>query len=40
VKSAAQNAKQQVEEQGESVLGKFFSILNDVKNSLLGKNFL
>jgi hypothetical protein len=40
VKSAAQNAKQQVEEGGEGVLGKFFAILHDVKNSLLGKNFL
>jgi hypothetical protein len=40
VKSAAQNAKKQTEEQGEGLLDKVFSVLSDVKDSLLGKHFL
>jgi hypothetical protein len=39
VKSAAQNAKKQTEEQGEGLLDKVFSVLSDVKDSLLGKKF-
>ncbi len=35
VKAAAQNA----EEQGEGLLDKVYSALNDVKDSILGKNF-
>lgn len=37
VKSAAQNAKSQVESQSETLVDKVFHVLNDVKDSVLGK---
>ncbi len=37
IKSAAKDAKKQVEKQSEGLGDKIFSILNDVKNSIFGK---
>ena len=37
VKAAATDAKKQVEKSSEGLLAKLFSILTDVKNSILGK---
>jgi hypothetical protein len=36
VKSAAQDAKKQAEEQGEGLLDKVYTVLNDLKDSILG----
>ena len=40
VKSAAQDAKKQAEDQSEGLLDKVYSVLGDVKDSILGKKFL
>jgi gas vesicle protein len=40
VKSAAQNAKKQAEAQGGTLLDQVFNVFNNVKDSVLGKNFL
>ena len=37
IKSAAKDAKKQVEKRSDGLGGKLFNILIDVKNSILGK---
>ena len=37
MKSAAKDAKKQAEKQGEGAVAKLIHVLNDVKNSVLGK---
>ena len=38
VKSSAKTVKKQVESEGETVVDKVFHVLNDVKDSVLGKH--